>query len=316
MEFSPEQNFVIINYHYVENPRADAPGIYPCSVNEFERQVAFLSRHFSIVSVPDLFEAAQRNENKKLCAITFDDGLKDQYEHAVPVLKTYHATAAFFIITGTFAGMLPLAYKIHILLSRMPIHQVAAMVNKFLSDSFPLLADQYRIPSDRRLVPDRRLHEDTLSANVKETLIMIPRDVRNAFFDMALKVGQHTNEKEICNMLFMNEKEIAGLERDGFTIGSHTHQHESLEHKDETFLRDEIRASTDIFSRFLGTQPTIISYPHGRSNKTTWRVLAESGFTYGATIERRGLNEHDTPFLIPRFDTMDVKVFLDKSGEG
>jgi len=32
--------------------------------------------------------------------ISFDDGLEDQYVNAVPILKTYHYSAAFFVITN------------------------------------------------------------------------------------------------------------------------------------------------------------------------------------------------------------------------
>lgn len=311
MEFSPLDNFVIVNYHYVENPRPDFPSIFPCSIKEFERQVAFLSQNFSVVSVPELFVAAKHNENKKLCAITFDDGLQDQYEHAVPLLKKYHATATFFIITGTLERILPLAYKIHILTSRMAMEEVAALFNTFLADSFFEAKEQYWIPSNRR-ISNRRLHEDMLSANVKETLMMIPPDMRMMFFDLTLKGKLKIDEAQLCRDLFMDEEKIATLEYQGFTIGSHTHHHESLEHKNTVFLKNEVAASINVFSRFLKKQPTIMSYPHGRSNEATWNVLAESGFTHGVTIERRGVNKQDKPFLIPRFDTMDVKVFLDK----
>ena len=313
MEFLPEHNFVMVNYHYVEDPRPDFASIYPCSPKEFERQVAFLSQHFTIVSIPELFAAARAGAKagKKMCAITFDDGLKDQYNYAMPILKAHNATATFFVISGTLAGILPLAHKIHILTSRMTMEELATIFNAFLSDSFSAYAGEYHIPSDRRIT-DRRLHEDALSANVKETLIMIPREIRDAFFDIMLKDKLNINEAEVCKDLFMDKTEMQKLEQEGFTIGSHTHLHESLEHKDEQFLQNDVRASCDVLSQFLSRKPAIMSYPHGRSHEIMRNVLKEAGFTHGVTIERRALCAADDPFLLPRFDTMDLKVYLDK----
>lgn len=309
MAFSLEDNHIAVNYHYIEDPRPDATGIFPCSVKDFERQIAFLGKHFAFASIPEIFEAAQRNAKEKLCAITFDDGLRDQFENAVPILKKYHASATFFVITGTLKGMLPLAYKIHILTSHAPMNEVAIMFNAFLSDSFPQTADLYHMQGDRRIT-NRRLHEDVLSANVKETLMEIPANMRNAFFDIALTGNLKINETELCKNFFMDKKEIATLERDGFTVGSHTHQHESLEHKDKTYMQRDAIASADLFSQFLEKQPTIISYPHGRSNQAIGSALQENGFTHGVTIERRAVLRGDDPLRIPRFDMGDIKDFL------
>ena len=141
---------------------------------------------------------------------------------------------------------------------------------------------------------------------------MIPREIRDAFFDVVLKDKLNINEAEVCKDFFMDKAEMQQLEQDGFTIGSHTHLHESLEHKDEQFLRNDVRASCDVLSQFLSHEPAIMSYPHGRSHEIMRNVLQEAGFTHGVTIERRALRAADDPFLLPRFDTMDLKVYLDK----
>ena len=309
MQFSPDYNFIMVNYHYVEDPRPDFAGIHPCPVKEFERQIAFLSTHYRFVSVPEVLAGARAGVDKKMCAITFDDGLKDQLEYAVPILKAHGATATFFVITGTLSGIVPLAHKIHLLTSRMSMKETAAAFNAFLSRLFPAHKDEYHIPSDRRIT-DRRLHEDALSANVKETLIMIPQDILDAFL-MEILQELNMNEADIRKHLFMSEGEIRSLEHDGFMIGSHTHYHESLEHKDEQFLSKDVRTSRDVLSRFLSRAPTVISYPHGRINEQMRSVLANAGFTHGVTIERREVRSDDDAFLLPRFDTMDVKKFLD-----
>lgn len=311
MPFSSAAKFIIVNYHYIEDPRPDRAGIHPCSVSEFERQVDYLVKNYTITSVPELFRAAQEGSDGSHAAVTFDDGLRDQLEYAIPVLRNHDATATFFFITGTLEGFVPLAHKIHLLSSRMSMAEIARVFNAFLKKSFPSVSESYYIPNDRRLT-DRRLHEDIISANVKETLIIIPKELRDSFFHTGAPRILGEDEGAIARRLFMNGDEMRELERTGFAIGSHTHYHESLERQDAVAFRGDTAKAREVFSRYLGEAPTVISYPHGRSNEATRRVLERSGFTHGVTIERRGVAAGDDPFAIPRFDTTDLKVFLDK----
>ncbi len=311
MSLSSAEKFIIVNYHYVEDPRPDFSGIHPCPVREFERQVGYLAKNYMLTSVPELFRAAQEGRSGTHAAITFDDGLRDQLEYAVPVLRNHKAPATFFFITGTLEGFVPLAHKIHLLSSRMGMVEIARAFNAFLKESFPDVSERYDIPNDRRLTADRRLHEDIISANVKEMLILIPQKIRDDFFRTVASRVIGEDEAAIAGRLFMSGGEMQKLDREGFVIGSHTHYHESLERRDEAAFREDTAKAQKVFFRYLGKTPAVISYPHGRSNDATKRVLEEFRFTHGVTIERRGITAGDDPFAIPRFDTTDMKVFLD-----
>jgi peptidoglycan/xylan/chitin deacetylase (PgdA/CDA1 family) len=103
----PPLNFVrskyvlpILMYHSVipDAPPADRLTV---SVKAFERQMRFLKEHR--YNVLPLEEAARLIRERKnipphSVAITFDDGNKDNYLHAFPVLKKYGIRAAVFVI--------------------------------------------------------------------------------------------------------------------------------------------------------------------------------------------------------------------------
>ena len=307
MAFSIQDNFIIANYHYVENSRPDFSGIHPCSVQEFERQISFFAEHFSFVSVPELFAAAQHNENKKCCAITFDDGLKDQYDNAAPVLKKYNASATFFIITATLQGRVPLAHKIHTVTSRIPMNDLREKFNLFLASDFPDFTE-YLIPKDRRLT-DKRRYDDIISANVKEAFTIIPRKVSDAF--LAKCLGElKFDEWELAKKLFMSLQEIQTLDKDGFFIESHTHNHYDLSGAILNVQRDDFDADEKVFKKMVGRSPKIMAYPYGRPPETD-EVLHEYGFRHAVTVESRVVSDADNPLRIPRFDTNDIKIFLD-----
>ena len=311
MAFSLQDNQVIVNYHYVEDPRDSARGIHPCATAEFERQIAFLGAHYRCVSVPQIFEAAHKGSQEKLCAITFDDGLRDQWEYALPLMKKYGVAATFFIITATLEGIMPSAHKIHLISSRISMSELAEQFNLFVSHISPEAATSYHIPSDRYLNHKRR-HDAMASANVKEMLNnSAPGEVSGAFLSALFKeLGM--SEEEECKKLFMNADEIRALQDQGFFAETHTHHHYSLEMETSEALDKDFHAAITALTHILGKSPTVMAYPYGRP-PADHAILAACGITLGVTAENRALHAGDHPLLIPRFDTNDLKNFLDIS---
>jgi len=294
MSFSLGDKQIIVNYHYVEDPGANNSGTHPCSLAKFDRQIKFLANHFRFCSVPEVFVAAQNQNTEPLCAITFDDGLKDQYIHAVPVLKKYQATATFFIITGTFAGWVPVAHKMHVFLSLNSGEKLVDLANDFFGK-------KYFIPKDRRLT-DKRQWDDVCTANLKETMIILPEDVKNQFLDRLLK-DLNYDELELASRIFMNEDEVSRLLGEGFHVGSHTHRHEPLDTlSSRVEIEETVEQSKNYLANLVGVTPTLFCYPSGRFNKATVEVLNAQGFTHAVTIEQRAVVSEDHPLLIPRYD--------------
>lgn len=300
--FSPNDNYIIVNYHYIRNPSPKWKGIFSCSPKEFEKQVKFLSENYKIVSVPDVFSAAQQQSSGKFCALTFDDGLNDHYENALPILKKYNATGIFFIITSTFDGIVPLAHKIHFLLSKFRAEQ--------LIDTFNTWADgKYFIPKDKKL-DIRRVYGNLLTNNFKETMISISPDVRNKFLNFCFQ-NQQMNESELNRILFMDSKTLKELVSSGMEIGNHSHSHFSYESLDEGVARADVRLSREKLSELLGKEILLYSYPHGRTTSQSVKIVRKEGFKYGCTIDKRKVESSDDALLIPRYDTNNVRDYLD-----
>ncbi len=309
MKFSYEDKQIMVNYHYVEDPRPDFQGIHPCAVKEFERQIAFLSANYSFATVPEVERAAARGSDEKLCAITFDDGLQDQYEYALPILKKYGARATFFIITSTLLGKIPTAHKIHVLLSRVEPDELIDVFNDFIRAAYPDSANLLLIPKDRKLT-ERRIYDDMFTANIKEALTVSPQDIQSAFLRHTFVVFA-LDEASLCLELFMDENTLRKLRYDGFSIGNHTHSHASFEHESREFLYRDLTISQGMLTRILEKIPTVVAYPYGRPNKNVSEMLVDAGFTHGVTVEQRRLEKSDHPLFLPRYNTNDIKLFLD-----
>ena len=69
-------------------------------MDEFEKQVQYLSHHFTLVSpgyISSFFERKENDREKPALLFTFDDGLRNNI-HAARILEKYHARGLFFIV--------------------------------------------------------------------------------------------------------------------------------------------------------------------------------------------------------------------------
>lgn len=308
---SSQDKHIIVNYHYVEDPKPDWGGIHPCSVDEFERQLSFLSKNFEIVSVGHVFDFVQKESKGKSCAVTFDDGLRGQYENALPVLNKYKIKGTFFPITSTFEGRLPATHKVHVLLSYSSPAELIDIFHKFIREFYPDLEASYFIPTDRRLF-ERRRHEDIATANFKETIIGLAEDVKGRFLRYCFKI-MRLDEKKLSRQIFMSKDQIIDLYGQDMEIGSHSHGHYSMTVASGEFLRKDIQLSRDILSEISQKEITVFSYSHGHHNDYGLEILREMGFKHAVTIEPKAVLKRDNPLLLPRYDANDIKDFLNLS---
>jgi methionyl-tRNA formyltransferase len=91
------QRITVILYHRVSDARRDSLTV---GIEQFERQMQAVVRHCQVVSIEDLVRGrVSRRTRRPIVAVTFDDGYRDNAEHAAPVLLRYGVPAAFFVST-------------------------------------------------------------------------------------------------------------------------------------------------------------------------------------------------------------------------
>jgi peptidoglycan/xylan/chitin deacetylase (PgdA/CDA1 family) len=297
-------NYILVNYHYVRDPSDKFPGINSCSVEEFEKQIKFLSENFKILSIPEVFRAAKKKARGKFCAVTFDDCLKDVYVNAFPILKKYGVTSTIFLIASVLEKKLPSVHKLHILLSKFSAGELIEEFNRIFSG-------RYSISKSIRIYKNKRLDDDIPTANLKETLTVIPQNLKNNFIKSIFK-NLKFNEAETVENLFMNIKEIKGLCNSGFILGNHSYSHNNLSDLSVIEIRMDIKKAKKIIADFFGKNKKIdvFSYPSGRWSKNVMDALQDEKIEYGLTIEERSVSSKDSPFLIPRYDANNIRDYL------
>lgn len=89
---------VVVAFHRVHDG-AGADGL-TIGRRMFERYCRYFQRHFNVIPLRDLVERLRSGSpvNREL-AITFDDGYRDNFEQALPVLQKFSLPATFFVVS-------------------------------------------------------------------------------------------------------------------------------------------------------------------------------------------------------------------------
>ncbi len=98
----------VLCYHSVNsvtNPESD-----PITPESFEQHLAYLQAHRTVVPLASLVKAIRGEGHipHDAVAITFDDGYRDNFEVAYPLLRKYGAPATMFVVTGFVDGVVDL----------------------------------------------------------------------------------------------------------------------------------------------------------------------------------------------------------------
>ena len=284
-----------VNHHYVveEPPRAPR-AIFPTTVAELERELGLLSQAFEFVGCGELLAAVRGEAGlpERACAVTFDDGLRCQYEVALPVLDRLGVPAIFFVPGLPLSEGRALAvHKIHALRERMGDHELLARLGR------------QRLDVERATA--MYAYDAPEAAAVKYLLnIGLDSTERDALLDEVFG-----DEAVFARELYMSRQQLGELGRRGL-LGAHSSLHRPLSKLDDAELEADLRSSATVLARGDGeAAPRAISYPYGTSDAVDERVAAAAGlagFELGFTMEPALNRTLEQPLLLARIDVNDA----------
>ena len=301
--------FLAVNFHYISDESFAHPGIYPVTPQAFERQLDALGQYFDFVGLTDLVNAVAGEQTLPAhsCLITFDDGLQQQVDNALPILERKGIPAAFFVNTENFVEKrVSTVHKIHYLrATRTP--------NRFYDEMLQICATQNITFAADAMISAERLQQqyryDTLeSARLKYTLnfIMNPSDrdqMINAYF--ATVFG---DDAAFAETFYFSHNALMTLAAQDY-LGSHGHTHVPLAQLEYATLMENITSSLEHLQNLTGHTPQAISYPFGSASAVSHEVAdvaAAAGLELGFTMERAFNRSLKQPLLMARCDTNDA----------
>jgi peptidoglycan/xylan/chitin deacetylase (PgdA/CDA1 family) len=296
-----------VTYHYFAAARRpDARAVFPVTPDELSEQLTQLGRAFEFISRDDLVAAVagERSLPEQACAITFDDGLRSQYELALPVLDALEIPGIFFVTAGPLVERRLLhVHRVHWLRERLDDEQLLdlaldemarAGVDLDGSDLDPA-AQMYR-------------YDHPAAARVKFLLQhALPEPLRERVANAAFRAAGG-DEDAVFDDLYMDASAVADL-AGRRALGAHALTHRPLAGLSASDVRHELDTSRDILERVSGERPLVLSYPFGAAGTVvpeTAHAASASGFVAGFTTERCLNRTLEQPLLLGRIDANDA----------
>lgn len=284
------QGVAVLAYHRIGDG-ADSNydrGLWSASAEDFAAQIRFLKKHFDIISPADLAGVLAKGRGRH-AMITFDDGYRDNYEVALPILRAYDIRATFFVATG-YIDQPRLTWwdEIAWMVRNSPCTGVAA--GTWLASDIGY-DEPHRERAIRLLL---RRYKDLPGEQTAGYL---------AYLAEATASGRHPPADQTA--WWMTWDMVRELHAAGMTIGGHTINHPILSRLPAEEQAREIGGGKDRLEEELGASVVRFSYPVGgrqafnadtraclRGLNITW------AFNYGGGPLRFG--DWD-PYAIPRF---------------
>lgn len=276
--------FSVVTFHRVlpEHQRQHYP--YPGIVvtpDDLDWFLTFFTRHYSCGTLGEMHTRWLLGESpaKPFLALTFDDGQRDNYDHAGPILAHHSVNASFFIPVEAIEQQ---AFLWHDRLG------FALQAEGTDSKLVRLCADQGVVPSSF-----------TSPVSWVEWLKTIPPGKRLAILDGLERQSRTTAPSWAAPMTWEQIKDLA---RRGHEIGSHSMSHRMMTECRGPDLDFEVRTSREILESKLQIAVLSFCYPNGNVDSDAEKAVKDAGYIRAVTTHWGTNSQGQNPFGLRRFD--------------
>ena len=255
----------ILSYHRVGRD-TEFPTYVPLTTPEdFEQQVLYLLRRYQVISLAQVGQAIREGQGipRNAAVITFDDGYRDNYLYAYPILKKHGVPATIFLATAHIDDGAPfwwdrVSYAVHTTAVEEPETERLGT---------------YHL----RNTNDRWQAIRTMDVRLKQ---MLDHEKNLAIEELVKRLGADVPAPMARNMI-LTWDEVREMARNGITFGSHTVHHPTLIGLPLEQSRQEIADSKKRIEEKADQPANTFAYPDGREGNISdgiKTILSENGF--------------------------------------
>ena len=283
---SGEPRLWVLMYHRIlpaHDPRfaLEEPGMM-VTPDTFRQQLRILKELFEILPLAEWI--ARRDTGKPLparaCAITFDDGWLDNYEHAFPILQQERVPATLFAVAdmiGTSRQFWP--NRLVRLLTNIPASHRIEWLEKL------------------GYTPNQAVDGNTMAQLILNCKTLSDHTLHLLLDEADLALNLSSSEAPAL----MNWEQLQTMQRSGLVeIGSHTCNHYRFtDNLPADLIETEIRNSKTYLEERLGCTVSSFCYPNGIASPEAVRLVSK--IYQSAVTTDRGVNDLKTsPFKLKR----------------
>lgn len=240
---------------------------------EMEYQLTYLKKHYSILKLSEVMDRIQNSLPlpHNTAVVTFDDGYKNNFTIAYPLLKRLEIPATIFLATGSISTKALNWYD-----------QLYLGIKN--SDEKEIDLRQYGLGLNSLASDKKKQHS---FENIVEHLKRVPSNLKEAILkDILHTLGTYKNMSE-TDFVPLDWKEIIKMDQEGLVeFGGHSVTHNILSRLSDAEMENEIVQSCKAIENHLGAKCMSFAYPNGTRNDFTQRskdLLRMNGIQCGLT---------------------------------
>ena len=253
------------------------PGMF-VQAHTFEAHISYLRKQFHIISLDELLDLWQTNRlksDRSYCVITFDDGWKDNYQLAFPVLVKYRIPATIFLATdfiGTDRWFWP--DQMMLLLEKARQHTTGTADRKAIST---VLTETIGVTLSAADGNFRRVElEDPIDL---DAIIELCKEVEvDRIHQMIDRLSRALHMDLPTQRVLLNWGEVREMAGKGVTFGSHSSSHRIMTQISLSEVKTELIDSRKTMLQ-QGINPVpVFCYPNGNFDRDIQELVRESGY--------------------------------------
>lgn len=276
---------VVLAYHRITPHEQEHSRINPfdsdlisATTEDFEWQMRYLRDHFQVVPLTRLVSHLSGRDriDRPTVIITFDDGFRDNYTYAYPILKELGIPATIFLSTEMVDSREAIWFQ---------------MVSFLIMKSAPQSIQVEGIPERLPRSDDPQIRRSDARMLQKHLKSLPHRKFQSTLTDLKtyMKIDNaHSDLDDLDDAVAITWEQAREMQENGIQFGSHTVTHGILSRMDQVEQQRELIQSKRRIEEALGKPVQAIAYPVGRFSSINDDVLYETscaGYRLGACYE-------------------------------
>lgn len=281
---------IIIVYHRI-GPKTDEWSFPSLNPHVFETQMIYLKKYFQIISMDEYInlgvQLMSKYNSSRFAIITFDDGYRDSYKNAFPILRSHGIPATIFLTTG-FIGSGQLFWW-DIIRYMVWNTKIKCFKNDIKSYNLSL-----------------NLEKTHLIAQLEYMLKCIPESKKNKIICDLIDYFNVELPNDLGKELILSWDEVKEMNENGIDFGSHTVSHPILSNISITDAIYEINQSKRDIEQKIGMPVNSFSYPNGQPldfNPSIIKLVKKSGYKCALTTKQKSVSLEEEKFELPRLSS-------------
>lgn len=281
----------VLFYHGVADIENDFIQGLHIRPDAFRRQLAYLQKHYEVVSMDDYYTRWKNSAfTGKEIILTFDDGYRNNLKVLAPILREYSLPFTVFVSTRhidtgrrfpTFTGR-------------------AVLMDKTLSHAqIPCIGLDSRLTTDRQ----RKQLFKEINRKLKHSDIKTVNLITEQLTGNLPKNGYQALSDRYPSDALMNWDEVRQLQKEfNCTIGSHCLDHFICgTFQNDSEIKRQITESKAVIEQQLNTPCFYLAYPNGDTCPLAEKAAEQAGYRMAFTTQNQRIEKVSTPFALPRY---------------